>query len=133
MIYRDLTIGRWHVFFIFAPDGYDDNAVLDIMYDLDAPDNILVKAAKKMRKDKPNEGFTYTNEEMREAVVVIGRTTSGREFVNTLVHEVQHLAVAIAKSLHLGLEGEGPAYIIGDSAEALADVVCSLGCPGCNK
>ena len=131
MIHRELTIGRWRVYFIFAPDGYDDNVILDIMYDLDAPDYILVQAGRKMRRNKPNEGFTYTNSSMREAVVVIGHTTSGKEFLDTLVHEVKHLSVAIADSLGLDLKGEGPAYLAGDSARELADIICMLGCPTC--
>ena len=126
-------IGRWRIHFIFAPDGYDENVILDIMYDLDSPDYILVQAGRKMRRNKPNEGFTYTNSSIKEAVVVIGHTTSGEEFVNTLVHEIKHLSVAIADSLGLDLRGEAPAYLAGDSARDLADIICKLGCPSCHQ
>lgn len=128
MIYRELYVGRWHVCFIFAPNGYDDNAILDILYDLDASDYILVKAGKKLREARPNEGFTFTNPQMKEALVVIGPTTSGAEFKDTLIHELHHLAVAVADSLGVDLESETPAYIAGDSARELSDVICSLGC-----
>lgn len=131
MIYRDLFIGRWHVCFIFAPDGYDDNAILDMLYDLDASDYILVKAGQKMREGRPNEGFTFANQGAKKALVVIGPTTSGAEFQDTLVHELHHLAVAIANSLGLDLESESPAYISGDSARELSDIVCWLGCDKC--
>lgn len=133
MIYRNIKIGRWYVYFIFATDGYDVNPILDIMYDLDAPDYTLVKAARKMQKSKPNEGFTFSNGEMKKALVVIGPTTSGKEFQDSLVHEIHHLAVAIAKSLGVDLEGETPAYLSGDSARELADVICELGCDRCRK
>lgn len=133
MINRNIKIGRWHVYFIFATDGYDVNPILDIMYDLDAPDYTLVKAARKMQKSKPNEGFTFSNGEMKKALVVIGPTTSGKEFQDSLVHEIHHLAVAIAKSLGVDLEGETPAYLSGDSARELADVICELGCDRCRK
>ena len=131
MIYRTLYIGRWKARFIFAPDGYDEEAVLDLLYDLDASDYILVKAGRKMRRNKPNEGFTYANEDMREAVVLIGHTTSGAEFLDTLVHEIKHLATFIASGLGLDLKGETPAYLAGDSARELADIICELGCPSC--
>ena len=133
MISRQLYIGRWQVYFIFATDGYDVNPILDIMYDLDAPDYTLVKAARKMQKSKPNEGFTFSNGEMKKALVVIGPTTSGKEFQDSLVHEIHHVAVAIAKSLGVDLEGETPAYLSGDSARELADVICELGCDRCRK
>lgn len=131
MIYRDLYIGRWHALFVFAPDGYDDNAILDILYDLDASDYILVKAEQKMREERPNEGFTFANSALLKALVVIGPTTSGGEFQNTLVHELHHLAVAVAGSLGVDLEGETPAYISGDSAREFSDIVCWLGCDRC--
>ena len=117
--------------FLFCPDGYDEGEILDILYDLDASDYILVKASKKIRAGRPNEGFTFANSRLGEALVVIGPTTSGAEFQDTLVHEVHHLAVAIAESLGVDLESETPAYISGDSAKALSDVVCWLGCERC--
>lgn len=132
MIYRDLYIGRWHALFVFAPDGYDDNAILDILYDLDASDYILVKAEKKMREGRPNEGFTFANSRMKEALVVIGPSTSGAEFVNTLSHEIYHLSVAVAKSLGLDLEGEQTAYIEGDAMGDFIELVCQFGCDKCN-
>lgn len=132
MIYRDLYIGRWHALFVFAPDGYDDNAILDILYDLDASDYILVKAEKKMREGRPNEGFTFANSRMKEALVVIGPSTSGAEFVNTLSHEIYHLSVAVAKSLGLDLEGEQAAYIEGDAMGDFIELVCQFGCDKCN-
>lgn len=103
------------------------------MYDLDASDYLLVKVAKKMRKGRLNEGFTYSNEAMRESVIVIGPTSSGDEFVNTFVHELEHVATNIASSLGLDLEGEGPAYLAGDSAMELAKILCKLGCSECNE
>ena len=132
MIYRNLHIGRWHALFVFAPDGYDDNAILDILYDLDATDYILVKAEKKMREGRPNEGFTFANSRMKEALVVIGPSTSGAEFVNTLSHEIYHLSVAVAKSLGLDLEGEQAAYMEGDAMGDFIELVCQFGCDKCN-
>lgn len=128
MIKRSLRIGRWNVYFLFCPDGYDEEAILDLLYDLDASDYILVSVAKKMKAKRPNEGFTFSNLKERKALVVIGPTTSGKEFQNTLVHEIHHLAVAVADSLGVDLEGETPAYIAGDSAMSLADIICRLGC-----
>lgn len=132
MIYRELYIGRWHVCFIFAPNGYDDNAILDILYDLDASDYILVKAGKKLREARPNEGFTFANQAMKEALVVIGPTTSGAEFVNTLSHEIYHLSIAISKRLGIDLEGEEPAYIGGNAMGDFIELVCQFGCERCN-
>lgn len=132
MIRRDLRIGRWQVEFYFAPDGYDADALLDRLYDFGAGVSVMRRALDLMGQDAPNTGFTFTNPEEYLALVAIGPTSSGEEFVNTLVHEIHHLAVAVAAELGIDLESETPAYVAGDSARALADVVCSLGCRHCH-
>ena len=131
MVHRVLKIGRWVVDFLFATNNYDEDGVLGCLYDAHAPGGVIDRALEIMQDNHMNAGFTYPNPYAYRAVVVIGPTTSGEEFTNTLVHEIHHLAVAIASNLGIDLEGETPAYISGDLALALADVVCSFGC-SCN-
>lgn len=132
MTYRLLRIGSWRCHFFFAQYGYEEEDILDLLYDLDAPDDILVSVSRKMRAGRKNEGFTYSNQMTHDAVIVIGPTTSGAEFVNSLSHEIYHLSVAISKSLGLSLEGEGPAYIEGDTMGDLIRLICQFGCDSCN-
>ena len=132
-IHRVLKIGRWVVDFIFATKYYDVDGILSCLYDAGAPRWVMENAGELMSEGKYNTGFTYTNPEIRRAVVAIGPTTSGAEYIDTLVHEIHHLAVAIASELGIDLESETPAYLAGDSARALAEVVCELGCEHCRK
>lgn len=131
MIERTINIGRWLVEFYFATDGYDMDVLLDRLYDFGAGVSIMRQAMDLMETGGPNTGFTFSNPYERVAIVAIGPTTSGDEFVNTMVHEIHHLAVAIASSLGIDLESESPAYLAGDSARELADVICELGCRHC--
>lgn len=128
MIHRVLSIGRWVVDFLFATKRYDVDGVLACLYDAYAPDDIMDQAEDLMLSCEYNCGFTYANQNRRRAVVLIGPTTSGEEFQNTLVHEIRHLADSIAKSLGVPLDSERSAYISGDTAKALAEVICELGC-----
>ena len=128
MLHRVLAIGRWVVDFLFATKRYDVDGVLACLYDAHAPDYIMEQAEELMLSCEYNCGFTYTNQNRRRAVVLIGPTTSGEEFQNTIVHEIRHLADAVAKSLGVPLDSERPAYISGDTAKALAEVICELGC-----
>lgn len=130
-IHRVLAIGRWVVDFIFATKYYDVDGILSCLYDAGAPRWVMENAGELMSEGKYNTGFTYTNPETHRAVVVVGPTTSGAEFTNTFTHEIHHLAVAIASELGIDLESETPAYLAGDSAKALAEVVCELGCEHC--
>lgn len=131
MIRRDLWIGRWLVEFYFAPEGYEPEVLLDRMYVYGAPSEKMRRALELMESGRPNTGFTFSNGYERYALVAIGPTTGGEEFQDSLVHELQHLAVAIATSLGVDLHGETPAYVAGDAMRELAHVVCALGCGRC--
>ena len=136
MIHRVMRIGSWTVDFLFSIDKYDIEGVLGCLYDAGAPSYVMDEAEDLMRNCDYDCGFTYSrpqqyrfiNSRRHRAVVLIGPTSSGAEFLDTFVHELHHLAVAIASELGVDLEGETPAYIAGDSARELADVVCKLGC-----
>lgn len=132
MVVRQINIGRWDVEFYFASDGYDSDVILDRLFDLGAPSRIMRSAMELMDSGKANTGFTFSNPYDRCALIAIGPSDNSSEFLNTLVHEIHHLAVAIAGGLGVDLEGETPAYIAGDSAFALAQIVCELGCDRCN-
>lgn len=131
MIHRVILVGHWVVDFVFATERYDVDGILSCLYDAGAPRWAMDDAEELMSSGDFNTGFTYANPEIRRAVVVVGPTTSGAEFTDTLVHEIHHLAVAIASELGIDLESETPAYLAGDSARALAEVVCELGCGHC--
>ena len=131
MVHRVLPIGSWVVDFLFAKLDYDDEGVLACLYEMDADYEVMRQVNKIMDSDKLNCGFTFANPDLKRALVVVGPSSSGKQFVNTLVHEVHHLAVAIADSLGHDLESEVPAYLSGDAAMALAETVCEFGCSHC--
>lgn len=131
MIKQTLYIGSWTADFFFAPDGYDSDRIINCMYDWGASRDTRLEALNLMESGKDNTGFTFCNPHEHYALVAIGPTSTNSEFLDTLTHEVHHLAVNIASELGVDLESEVPAYISGDAARALAEVVCRLGCP-CN-
>lgn len=114
------------------PEEYEVGVIAEYLHDAGASPIIFRQANDLVWMCDADCGFTFTNPDMYRAVVVIGPASSGREFIDTLVHEVHHLAVAIADNLGIDLEGEGPAYLAGDSARELAEVICELGCPCCH-
>lgn len=133
MKHRVLLVGRWVVDFLFAEEDYDIDGVLACLYDAHAPQGIMDQAEDLMDSCRMNCGFTYSNAYRKRAVVLIGPTTSGSEFVNTLSHELYHLSVAIADNLGIDLLGERPAYMIGETMREFADLVCSMGCDHCRQ
>jgi len=132
MIHRALRIGSWVVDFLFAVSDYDEEGVLACMYEIGAPPDIMDRASRIMEGGKYNRGFTFGNPDIRRAIVVVGPTTSGKQFQNTFSHEIDHLSDIIAMSLGTRYDPEGTAYITGDTTMELAEVVCYLGCEHCH-
>ena len=131
MIREVLRIGRWVADFIFADDGYDEEAVLGCLYDIDAPVPVMQRANRIMESKAYNRGFTFCNPDLRRAVVVVGPTTSGRQFINTFSHEINHLSEQIAEYYGLRNHPEASAYLTGDTTMALTRIICKLGCDKC--
>ncbi len=132
MLRRTLYIGRWIVDILFFIREFDSDVVLDYLECTDISEREMSKVQRIMDKNRINSGFTYPDRGLHYIVVVIGPTTSGAEFKDTLVHEIHHVAVVIAKDFGIDLDSEIPAYLSGDSVRALADVVCMLGCSCCH-
>jgi hypothetical protein len=60
-----------------------------------------------------NAGYTLTAMEWRESIVCIGRATSLREFLNTVIHEVDHVQAHVAEYYGVELGNERAAYLQG--------------------
>lgn len=135
MIRRVLYIGRWRVHFFFLTTKGDvfqhEEEISNALDVAGASPKVIGLALSKFASGRANEGLTYANGRRHRAVIIIGQTTGGEEFQNTFIHEIYHLATAVAEGVGLNLASEAPAYIAGDSAMALSEVVCELGCKKC--
>lgn len=132
MIFRSLVIRGWSCVFGFVINGYDAKALHLHLRECDAPQSVVERVSRNVYIDAEDTGFTYSNPDLRRSLVVIGRASSGAEFLNTFIHEVQHLTEDISRGLGLSM-GEGTAYLSGDIAFGLADIVCRLACDDCRK
>lgn len=138
MVHRVLLISGWVVDFLFAERVYDVDGTLACLRDAGAPKWALSEAMDLMENCHRDCGFTfsrrnrysYLNEDRHRAVVLIGPTSSCGEFLDTFIHELRHLTDSIAKSVGIALDSEDAAYISGDTARELSDVVTYFICRG---
>lgn len=132
MIHRTLLIGQWSVDVFINDNGdrTDFGPVTDCLFKMGASDSVIEKAERMMDSGRPNEAFTCSMG--NHSCIYIGQTTSGEEFINSLIHELRHLIDHIAN--HYGItDGETVGYMSGDAAMLLAKDICELGCPRCGK
>ena len=130
MIIRDIYIEkyRWHVHCYFAVDKYYTEEILDVLETLGCSDAVYNRVADKMERNEKNAGFTYSNKLKHETLMVIGRASSTAEYVNSISHELRHLCDDIASVVGIHDSGEEVAYLTGDIASQIADVIEVLVC-----
>ena len=130
MIIRDIYIEkyRWHVHCDFAVDKYYTEEILEVLETLGCSDAVYNRVADKMERNEKNAGFTYSNKIARETLMVIGRASSTAEYVNSISHELRHLCDDIASVVGIHDSGEEVAYLTGDIASQIADVIEVLVC-----
>lgn len=129
MIHRTIQIRGWQVD-VFIDEGYHPDGVIECLKVMRAPNDIVERAYGLIEENIPNQAFTYSNG--RRTVIYIGHTTSGAEFLNSLIHEIRHLVDHMAQ--YYGLDNsEEVGYISGDAAFLLAEDICAMGCEHCRK
>ena len=132
MIHRRIHIKDWKCDYWFLEEP--DNQIwyiLSQLEDIGADDTILDKVVSLL-EDK-NTGFIFTNPEYNRSIIIVGKTTSGEEFLNTFIHETIHLTSIISSAYDEDIKGEKIAYMIGDACQMLADIICRLSCNHCRN
>lgn len=132
MIHRALRVRDWTVDFLFAHRRNDPDGVLAVLRSYGAPAR-LVEQAEDLMAAGPNCGFTFSNSDRRLCLTWIGPQTEGAEWVNTTVHEIVHVAIAISSDAGIDPYTENFAYLVGDITEQVSDLLCLLACDHCRE
>lgn len=130
---RVTRIADWTIKFYFSFDQYDEERILDALIWADAPDSLISKVAENIESGRLNEGFCYSDPFLRRTVLGTGMAESGPEMLNSIVHEIIHICQHIAIEDGMDPFDEPFAYLGGDIARSVSDIVCELSCPHCNK
>lgn len=133
MISRKVRIPGWTILFLFSFDRYDMESIHDALVWAEAPDSIIDNVSENVYAGNLNEGFTFSEPSLRRTVFATSKATSGPEMLNTIVHEIVHIAQHISQENGIDPLSEEMAYLCGDIASSVSDIVCSLSCPHCNK
>lgn len=98
---RDLSIHKygWTLRIYYAVTCYYTGEILKSLTDIGCPDTVLHRVQGNMVKCEMDTGFTYSNKEHRQSVIVIGMHSSPWEFLNSFEHELRHLVDDIALTL----------------------------------
>lgn len=118
---RDLRIRKydWRLRIYYAVTCYYTDEILKSLIDIECPEELIDRISMNLGKCNMDTGFTYSNKERRESVIVIGLHSSPAQFINSFEHELRHLVDDIAQACGLEIAGEDVAYLTGDVNSAL--------------
>lgn len=129
-IYLDRADG-WKITCYYAVTHYEVEEILQTMERAGADDESLERAYDNLFSSNLNTGLCYSGN--GESVLVISCASSPAQFLNSLVHELHHLASHIASALGYDQKGEEACYIAGETAERMYKVANKFLCEHCRK
>lgn len=134
MIRQQFTLDRaygWKVTCFYAVTHYEVDEILHSLAEAGADDESLERAYENLSSGNLNTGLCYSGD--GESVLVISCASSPAQFLNSLVHELHHLASHIASALGYDQKGEETCYIAGETAERMYKVANKFLCEHCRK
>lgn len=133
MIRQEFTIEcvDWHVIVWYAVDCYNADEILDDLIRTGCKGQNLAEAKRNLWSCQYDNGITFTNDENRSSVIVIGLSESPAQYHNTITHERGHLTAHIAKILNLDPFGEKIRHVEGEIAQKMWRYEHVLICPRC--
>lgn len=123
----------WKVYSYYNVDIDDINIILDKFQEINCNHKYVKKAYDAFQDNPFNIGLTYSNYIKKESIVIISKTTSSKQFFNTLIHEINHLQSNIATVYNLNEKGEEVCYLIGKIGELMYDKCKVYLCDNCRK
>lgn len=135
MIVQDFYIGRygWHVRVYYAVTTYWAGWIAGDLESIGCRGYDLERACRSLESGDLNTGITYSNNRMRETVMVIALTSSPEEFQNSFDHEKGHLCRHISKVFGIDPYGEEEQYLSGEIGQKMFPVAKRFLCEHCRK
>lgn len=135
MIRQDFYIEEygWRIRVYYAVTTYWTERIANDLWDIGCRGDSLEKAVRNLNAGNLNTGITYSNFQDGETVMVISRTSSPEEFLNSWEHEKKHLARHIEQAYGIDPFGEESAYLEGTIAQKMFPVAKRFICEHCRE
>lgn len=123
----------WEIFAYYATTRYAVDEIMEQLWDIGVDAHNARQAFENLSSGDIDTGLCYSNFAMRKSVLVVARTSSPAEFLNSLTHESAHACVHIATALGINHKSEDFAYLIGELCREMYPDVKHLLCECCRK
>ena len=113
MIIDKFYIYDWKITILYETTCDDIDFIIETLEDIKCPKDYIDRALDNLEQCKLNSGLTYSNLRLKSSVIIINKTSSFSQLINTISHEYYHLICHISKTLQIDDEEE-LAYLNGE-------------------
>ena len=113
MIKDSFEILNWNVIILYECSCDDIEYIIETLMDINCPTKYINRALNNLETCNLNIGLTYSNTNLKSSVIIVNKTSSFSQLINTIAHEYFHLICHISKTLGIKDEEE-LAYLNGN-------------------
>ena len=113
MIRDKFSIYDWNVLILYECTCDDIDYIIETLKSINCPKIYIEEALDNLETCNLNIGLTYSNIRLKSSVIVINKTSSFAQLINTVSHEYYHLICHIQRTLKI-YDEEQLAYLNGD-------------------
>lgn len=112
MIKDVFYIKSWKVTILYECTCNDIDYIIETLKQVNCPKIYIKEALTNLETCSLNTGLTYSNIKLKSSIIVINKTSSFAQLINTVSHEFYHLICHISKALKIK-DQEELAYLNG--------------------
>ena len=120
----------WDISVYYDSVADDAPGIMRDLSDAGCDEENLRRSHRSLTDGGFNSGLTYSNARDRRSIMVIGRTSSLAQFLDTFSHELTHLCQHICQEYGINPWSEEIAYLAGELARRMHPVLSRFMC-GC--
>ena len=106
MIKDRFTIYDWDILVLYECTCDDIDYIIETLIEIYCPKKYIDEAINNLETCNLNIGLTYSNIRLKSSVIVVGKTSSFSQLIDTIAHEYFHLISHISKVLNIEDEEE---------------------------
>ena len=106
MIIDKFSILDWNVTILYETTCDDIDFIIETLKDINCPKYYINRALDNLEECKLNSGLTYSNGSLKSSVIIINKTSSFSQLINTVSHEYYHLICHLSEALRIEDEEE---------------------------
>lgn len=125
--------GNWEIYAYFAMTTYYTDEIMEHLWSIGVDVANARKAYRNLSSGELDTGLCYSNYKRKKTVLVVAKTSSAAEFLNSLTHEVTHACTHIAEEMGVNHKSEDFAYMVGETCREMFPYVKELMCDCCRK